>query len=82
MSISGDFHDGSSFKYRVTRYNSNLTVSIKEDDETCITIFLGWIKRNDTTSYGGLFNKIEALSLCCDTLKKLIHLMKNDYDKN
>ena len=71
MWISCKFPTGEWFKYRVTRYNTILKTTFSNND-----VMSAWIKKNHTTSYGNLFNKIRVLCNTCSSGKELITKMK------
>ena len=79
MWISCKFPSGANFKYRITRYDSRLEFAFSNDDDEAkvqIKTFNEWLKKNHTTSYGDLFNKLENLCKVCNTGKELITKMK------
>jgi len=79
MWISCQFPSGANFKYRVTRYDSRLEFAFSNDDaemRSQMKIFNEWLKKNHTTSYGDLFDKLETLCEGCKSGKELITKMK------
>ena len=79
MWISCMFPSGGNFKYRITRYDSRLTIAFSDNEPESkgqMETFQAWLKRNHTTSYGNLFKELEALCLTCKSGKELIKQMK------
>jgi len=77
MWISSKFQDGTSFKYRVTRYNTEISgTSMGGDIEEDLQVIHQWATRRHTSSYGNLFKDLEAICLTCNTGHELITKMK------
>ena len=79
MWISCTFPSGGNFKYRVTRYDSRLTIAFSDNEpegKLQMETFQAWLKRTHTTSYGNLFKELERICNTCTSGKELIGLMK------
>jgi hypothetical protein len=79
MWINCVFPSNGNFRYRVTRYDSRLTIAFSDNDPEAkaqMETFQAWLKTNHTTSYGNLFKKLETLCEGCKSGKELINKMK------
>ena len=78
MWITCKFSSGGHFKYRITRYDSTLTLALgKNDHESNIMmkIFNDWVNKYGKKSYGDMFKKLEGLCNLCTNGYMLIDLM-------
>jgi len=78
MWIQCTFPSGGNFKYIIRRYGTQLEFAFSNDDQESkaqMKIFKQWIKDN-TTTYGELFERLETLCMDCMTGQELITKMK------
>ena len=71
------FETGGQFRFKVTRYSSELTgTSMGGDIDEDLHVILEWITKRHTSSYGNLFKDLEKVCRRCNTGLDLIELMK------
>lgn len=76
MWFSCKFKNGNFFKFKVTRYSTELTgTTMGNDIDDDQLVILNWITTRHTSSYGNLFKDLEKICRRCNTGQDLILLM-------
>jgi len=78
MWFSCKFKTGEFFKFKVTRYSTEVTgTSMGNDIDDDLQVITKWIVRHLSSSYGNLFKDLEKICRRCNTGLDLINTMNH-----